>query len=340
MPPPTSDGAPHRTTIAHIAAEAGVSVPTVSKVVNGRPDVAPETRERVEAAIRRHDYRRRADTRRSTAVELVFGDLTSPRTQLLLQGAEESATAHHLSLTVSTPTHPGWLDALIGRKPLAVVATTAALPRSDLAKLAARAIPVVMVDPTAEPPPDTPSVGATNWTGAVTATRHLLTSGHERIALIAGPPDDLPTRARLDGYRAALETAGHPFDPTLVHHTAPTPSAAATAATALLSLPTRPTAIFACSDLQALGVYEAARRHALHIPDDLSVVGFDDLPLSAWTSPPLTTIRQPLRDMATTATTLAISLAEGRTPPHPNQELPTTLTLRSSTTPPSFRPRC
>jgi DNA-binding LacI/PurR family transcriptional regulator len=140
--------------------------------------------------------------------------------------------------------------------------------------------------------------------------------------------------ARLDGYRSALERAGLPVDPELIVRTDLTQKDGHAAARDLLSRPDRPTAIFACNDLQALGVYQAAREAGLRIPDDLSVVGFDDLPIAALVDPPMTTVRQPLTEMAVTATELALALGRGEKPPQVGLELAATLTIRKSTAPP------
>ncbi|MGH3170641.1 MAG: substrate-binding domain-containing protein, partial [Trebonia sp.] len=147
----------------------------------------------------------------------------------------------------------------------------------------------------------------------------------------------LCSQARLDGYRAALDRASIPMDPKLVktadyHYQYQFAyTSALEAATELLGLPDRPTAIFAASDVLAMGVYEAARRSGLRLPEDLSVVGFDDVPMARWVSPPLTTMRQPLAEMATLATR---TLLEGESIGIQHRvELATTLVVRDSTKP-------
>ena len=136
----------------------------------------------------------------------------------------------------------------------------------------------------------------------------------------------LCSRAREDGYRTALETAGVPVDPQLIRHGDFHVERAYEEGRALLSLPDRPTAIFAGSDLQAFGLYEAARVLGLRVPDDLSVIGFDDLPMARWAWPPLTTIRQPLTEMAATATRIVLG-DDTQT----RVELATSLVVRQST---------
>ena len=203
------------------------------------------------------------------------------------------------------------------------------------AQLQTRGIPYVVVDPTGEPLHDTPSVGATNWSGGLAATRHLLGLGHRRIGVITGPVEILCSRARLDGYRAAMDEAGVPIDPALdPERPVPRPGGRRATAAPCCACPIRPTAIFAGNDLQAFGVYQAAREARLHIPEDLSVVGFDDLPVAEWVGPPLTTVRQPLAEMAVTAARLVLAMARGEEPSQTRVELATELIVRDSTAPP------
>jgi DNA-binding LacI/PurR family transcriptional regulator len=332
---------PVRVTIADIAAEAGVSVPTVSKVMNGRPDVAATTRERVESIITKHGYQRRADerSRRSKLLELMFHELESAWALEIIRGAEQVARENGMAVVLSessgrhTP-GPSWLESVLARRPVGVVSVFSDLTPAQLSKLRARDIPVVVVDPVGVPGPETPSIGATNWQGGLTATRHLVELGHRRIAMIGGPAGVLCSRARVDGYRAALDTAGIPVDPALIRQGDFHVRSGYRQLVPLLELPDRPTAVFAGSDLQALGVYEAARTAGLRIPDDLSVIGFDDLPVCHWVGPPLTTIRQPLQEMAAAGARLAIALARGEEPANRRIELATSLVVRQSTAPP------
>ena len=182
-------------------------------------------------------------------------------------------------------------------------------------------------------PQESPTIGATNWSGGLSATEHLIELGHRRIGLIAGPKSLLCSRARLDGYRAALEAAG--IEEQLIVQGDFLHESGYAGAAELLDLPEPPTAIFASSDTMALGAYEAARRRGMRVPDDLSVVGFDDLPESRWSSPPLTTVRQPLADMGAQAARTALRLARGEDIEVPRVELATELMVRDSTTEPA-----
>lgn len=330
-----------QTTIAYIAAQAGVSVPTVSKVINGRSDVAPETRQRVEAIIREHGYARSAgSTRPAPLLEVIFHELESEWALEIITGVERVARDNDLAVVLSemqgrrTPGR-SWIEGVLARRPTAVIAVLSDLSEGQQALLKSRNIPLVVVDPTGEPLHDTPSIGATNWSGGLAATRHLVGLGHRRIGVIGGPDRILCSRARLDGYRTAMDEAGIPVDPRLVRDGSFHVKEGITEGRALLQLPDRPTAIFAGNDLQALGVYQAARELRLHIPEDLSVVGFDDLPVAPWVGPPLTTVRQPLVQMAIAGARLALRLARGERPAQTRVELATELIIRESTAPPS-----
>jgi DNA-binding LacI/PurR family transcriptional regulator len=330
-----------RPTIADVALQAGVSVPTVSKVINGRSDVAPETRRRVEAAIREQGYRR-ADRASQPApiLELIFHELESEWALEIVRGVERVAGQQHMAVVLSelhgrrTPGR-GWIEGALARRPTGVIAVFSDLSESVRTQLKTRGIPFVVVDPTGEPLHDTSSIGATNWNGGLAATRHLLGLGHRRIAVVGGPSRILCSRARMDGYRAAMDAAGVPIDPELISHGAFQVEEGVKRGRALLRRSDPPTAIIAGNDLQALGIYQAAREARLHIPEDLSVVGFDDLPVARWVGPPLTTVRQPLVEMAIAAAELVLAMARGEQTGQTRVELATELVIRESTAPPS-----
>jgi DNA-binding LacI/PurR family transcriptional regulator len=325
-------------TIAYIAESAGVSIPTVSKVINGRSGVAADTRARVAGLINQYGYQKPSAAARSNVMELVFRELESMWAVEIIRGVRRVARKHRLGVTVSESglaesDVPTFWDDTVARRPQCVLAV-AHLSAAEREELKAKGIPFVVFDPTVELPDDVPFVGATNWSGGRAATRHLIQLGHRRIAMISGPDDVLCCRARQDGYRAALAASGLPAEPDLLVRTPLTREDGQVAAAELLSRRDRPTAIFASNDLQALGVYQAARAAGLRIPDDLSVVGFDDLPVVAWVDPPLTTVHQPLTEMAAAATELALSLGRGEPLPQIGVEIATTLTVRNSTAPP------
>jgi DNA-binding LacI/PurR family transcriptional regulator len=198
-------------------------------------------------------------------------------------------------------------------------------------------------------------VGTTNWQGGMAATRHLIELGHRRIAAIGGPDDLWSCRARLDGYRSALRRADLTVDEDLVRCDELTADAGLRRAREFLGRAAAPTAIVAANDAQAFGVLQAIAERGLRSPDDVSVTGFDDLPIATWATPPLTTIRQPLAAMAATAFWMLTSGAPpAGAPPEPGAdrasgadrevqprhlELETTLVTRHSTAPPRQPPQ-
>jgi DNA-binding LacI/PurR family transcriptional regulator len=328
--------------LAEVAAAAGVSVPTVSKVVHGRPDVAAHTRSRVEAVLATSKYkapRRKVDA--PGLIDLVFTGPLNPWAVEIINGAEKAAAAagHRVSISIldGEAASDEWLARLSASRTNGVILGLAELPSKYRTRLAALNVPIVIVDPVGQPDPHIPSVGAANWAGGYTATEHLIKLGHRRIGTITGRPTLPCSQARVHGYRAALEHAGLPTDPAIVCTGDFTFEAALTAATRMLELTNAPTAIFAGNDFEAMGVYEAARRHGLRIPDDLSVVGFDDLPMAAWVAPPLTTVAQPLAQMAATATQMVLRSSPDEA--GSRVELATSLVIRSSTAPPREGPR-
>jgi LacI family transcriptional regulator len=330
--------------ISSIAAEAGVSIPTVSKVLNGRPDVAADTRARVESVIEQHRYRRRRarQSSRPALIDLVFHELNSAWSTEIIRGVELAAANERAAVVLSElggehRPRREWFDDLLARRPLGVILVLAGLDAEQRRQLTTRNIPFVFVDTAGEPPPGVPTVGSANWAGGLAATRHLLGLGHRRIAVISGPTTMLCSRARVDGYRSALESADVVVDPDFVRYGDFYVNGGYSHGLDLLDRPDRPTAIFAGSDFQALGVMRAARELGLSIPEDVSIVGYDDLSVSEWVGPQLTTVRQPLREMATTAAHMVFSLARGQHPPNERIDLATELVVRESTCPPKER---
>ena len=328
-----------RITIRAIADEAGVSVPTVSRVINGRSDVAPETRKRVEELLNERGYQRRRSTRapsRARLVDLVFNELDSPWAVEIIRGVEDVAHSTGIGTVVSAihrrpASTRQWLQNLRARATDGVIFVITDLTPPMHAELRRLNIPMVVIDPAGVPAIDVPTIGATNWAGGMSATEHLLSLGHRRIGFITGPKQLLCSRARLDGYRAALDAAGVPLGEALLQPGDFYTESGFAGAQRLLELPDPPTAVFAASDQMAFGVYEAVRRRGLRVPENVSVVGFDDLPESRWASPPLTTVRQPLVQMGSVAARTVLRMARGEQIDSPRVELATELVMRDST---------
>ncbi len=329
-----------RTTIAQIAQLAGVSVPTVSKVLNGREGVSTGTRDTILALLDEHGYRRRGGSKRKSVglIDLVIRDLSSQWANELVRGAEAEAARAGAGLVVTATNgrrlgNRHWLQHIAARRTDGIVLVVSELQPGAEDELRRLNTPFVLVDPAGTGDPTLPTVAATNWSGGVAATEHLLGLGHRRIGIITGPEDVACARDRLDGYRSALQRAGVAIDESLARFGDFHVDGGRVGAESLLSLPQPPTAIFAGCDEQAYGVYEAARQRGMTVPDDLSVVGFDDVALCTWVQPHLTTVRQPLYEMAREATRLVLDLGRADRTGVPRIELATSLVVRGSTAP-------
>lgn len=334
------ESAPSRATLAEVAALARVSVATVSKVLNGRKGVSDETRSRVEALLNDRNYNRRS-TPQGTAplIEVLCFEIDSPFGAAAIASIERVARERQMGMVVAAAEEdhrpgPAWVDGVLRRQPIGVILVASELDAKDAQRLRSRSIPMVMVDPYGAPASDAPSIGSADWNGGFLATRHLIDLGHTDIAIITGPDNQMASTARLSGYRAALDAAGIAMRSEYVragrfhHHDG------YVGGTELLTSAHPPTAIFASSDLHALGVYEAARSLGVSIPADLSVVGYDDLAIAKWAGPPLTTVRVPLSTMAEQATHLVTRLRAEPELAFSRVELATTLVVRESTAAP------
>ena len=334
-----------RATLANVAASAGVSVATVSKVLNGRNDVAPTTRALVQDLLHKHDYvARRVKPAPSPTIELFFhGQLNAYHTEVL-QGVVEAGADAGVAVVVSVRPRgqrssgsdrpAAWARELATAGRQAAILVTSELADADLTALSRARMPVVVIDPLNLPSAQVASVGSTNFAGGLAATQHLLHLGHRQVAYLGGPAAAMCNQARMHGYRGAMEAEGVPVPDAYVRTGRFSYEHGIAGAAALLDLRQPPTAVFAGSDETALGVIEAARVRGLRIPEDLSVVGFDDTPVARLAAPPLTTVRQPLREMGAVAVRTALRLAAGERAYSHHVELATELVVRQSTAPP------
>lgn len=330
---------PRRTTLATIAQAAGVSVATVSKVVNDRGDVAPETRARVRELLYEHEYLapvfRHTEAERNPTIEVQFKGSLKSYVAEALEGVVDSAAGLGASVVISKVTGaPHWARDLVSAGRSAVIAVTSAYTAAHLDQLARAGLPLVVLDPLHLPDSRVNSVGATNFAGGLAATRHLLSLGHRRVAYLGGPTLAVCNQARMHGYRAAMEGEAASVPDAYVRQGQFEFETGLSGAEALLGLAEQPTAVFAGNDEIALGVIEAARARGLRVPEDLSVVGFDDTGLARRASPPLTTVRQPLREMGGAALRTALRLANGEKAESHHIELATELVVRASTAAP------
>jgi LacI family transcriptional regulator len=327
-----------RVTIAMVARQAGVSVPTVSKVLNGRDQVNADTRERVQSALISTGYRRRGRSEQNKVglVDFVITELDTAWACELLRGAEAEAYRLGASLVLTVThdrrSHPReWLKTLASRATDGVVLVVSNYNQVAAERLRPIDTPFVVIDQVGGYDRDIPTIGAANWSGGFAATEHLTGLGHRRIAMITGPQEVRCSQDRLDGYRAALGRAGLTPDENLVRQGDFYAEGGRRGAAELLDLPDPPTAIFAGSDQQARGVYDEAHARGLVIPDHLSVVGFDDVDVCEWMSPRLTTIRQPLAQMAGLAVRNVLETVHTAGEPPLRVELSTNLVVREST---------
>jgi LacI family transcriptional regulator len=336
---------PSSPTLAVVARRAGVSTATVSKVLNGRPGVSERTRERVEEVIRSLGYvpstgrRARQERPEVTVVFHGFVDLYSAQ---VLSGVVAAAAEQGVDVVVAdvadttddVPLGRFWLEERAAQGHVGVVAVTTVLTPRQIADCADVGLGLVVIDPVL-PAVETElvSVSATNRAGGVQATQHLVALGHRRIGFAGGPPDSQPARERLQGHLAALRDHGIEPDPALVLQDGFEHADGAAMGERLLSVPDPPTAVVAGCDASALGVMQAARGRGLRLPEDLAVVGFDDTYAAGWTTPSLTTVRQPMREMGRVALRTVVALGRGGRPGTRRIELATRLVVRSSTGP-------
>src|SRR5260370_19978544 len=321
--------------MAQIAKEAGVSTTTVSKVLNELPGVGASTRVRVRQVIEQNDYvqnhaARHLRKRQSYLIDLVIMRLEGGYGLGIMRGIQDALEESGYRLVVFSTNEDEarerlWLRRLLDQSPDGVLLL---LPYEQLGladTLKAQAIPFVAIGDRNEPTTAFPTIGSTIWLGGYTATEYLISLGHRRIGIITCPLHLTTSRARLAGYREALERAGIAIDPALIHEGNYLLGDGIKQTHAPLDLPT---AIFAGNDAQATGVYQALYERNIRVPDQMSVVGFDDVMYTAQMPPPLTTIRQPLLEIGRMAASLLLRMLEGESLGVTQVELSTSLVIR------------
>lgn len=340
-----SDTSFPRTRLSDVADVAGVSLATASKALNGRSDVSATTRARVARAAQELGYSAGAGS--YPMVTLVADEMRTTYTLEILRGAITEAMRSGVGLMTfytpqddigdqPLPLSDEWFDLIRTHELVGVVVVTARLDERQLGKAREKGHLLVAIDPANALPPSVPSIGSTNWNGGVQATQHLIDLGHRRIGYIGGPEESVPARERLQGYLSALSMNDIEMDPRLVVGDSFSWSRGVELATALLSFPPnmRPTAIFGVADNVALGAYEAARRLNLRVPDDVSIVGFDDSLTALHAAPGLTTVRQSLEEMGAASIRYLVDRRAGRGTTDGPIRLATHMVIRESTTVP------
>jgi LacI family transcriptional regulator len=332
-----------RTTIRDIARSAGVSVATVSRVINGRPDVAAETREVVLRHVREHNFSTNRSARALSVGRTGLVGFTIPVTHAeyfasILSGATEALYEQDMRVLLCPTQHEHerevtLLDRLMHGTTDGAILLLPTETSDELKALQAHGFPFVVADPRFPLDEGIPAVSAAHWAGAKAATDHLLGLGHRRIGLITGERGWAATEGRVDGYQTALAAAGVLPTPELVIDGDWQFEGGRAGAARLLELAEPPTAILASNDNMAVGAVQAARERALRVPDDLSVVGYDDSEKASIVTPALTTVRQPLEELGRTAVSLLTRLLEGQRIEALHVELATKLVVRDSTSP-------
>lgn len=331
-------------TIIDVAREAGVSYTTVSRVVNNKENVKPETRERVLMAMTRLGYvvdqrARSLAGGLSQVIGLLVHDLGTSYIGEIIRGIEaELAPAQYDLLLYTTHRRKTKESAYVTTLTRGLAdGLLIVLPRDPgayLETLRVSHFPYVLIDHRGIGE-ETSAVTATNWQGGYDATKYLIELGHRRIGHVTGALDQGCARDRLAGYKAALADYEIPFDPDLVREGDFFQPAGYAGARALLNLSDPPTAIFAANDVMAFGVMEAVRECNLRIPEDVSIIGFDDISEASNVHPPLTTIQQPLEEMGRLATRMLLErIRDPKLAPR-SIELSTKLIVRQSCRPPN-----
>jgi LacI family transcriptional regulator len=332
-----------KVTIVEVAKKAQVSLGTVSRVINNDVHVAPETRERVSAVMQEMQYVANRQARglkgmKTNVIGALVPDLATSYIGGIMHGIDTELSLHKFDLMLFTHHRiaikeasyvadmvQGMVDGLLLVLPRNIADYTDTLTRHKF--------PFVVIDHQGSGDP-CPAVGATNWQGGYNATEYLIKQGHKRIGFITGSMDLGCSQDRLKGYRSALRTHHIPEMPELVYEGDFNQPDGYAGASAFLELPFPPTAIFASNDVMAMGVMDAVRNRNLRIPDDISVVGFDNIPQSAMINPSLTTVQQPLEQMGRVATQMLLGILKNPQKDVNRIELPTELIIRSSTSVP------
>lgn len=325
-------------TLRDVARVAGVSIPTVSKVLNGRRDVSPTTRERVQEATAQIGYRRVPSAAVDAMIAEQLVDLVLPAVgdswaSALIGGVERVAAESALDLVIimvrnDDSQRRSWVERLVDHRSRGALIAVEQPTAAERQLLSRARVPFVLIDPAGTPDRSAPSVGASNWAGGHDAASVLMDHGHSSFAVIAGDPRSLNSRERAGGFLSGIRER-YPDAVVPVIYGGWLMETSARAAKDLLTLPVRPTAVFACNDNMALGVYAAARSLDLRIPDDLSIIGFDDLVEAKLASPPLSTIRQPIAEIGAAALRTLLDLRNGH-PISRRLELATELVVRGS----------
>ncbi len=326
-------------TIQEVAKKAGVSPTTVSHVINNSRFVADETRQRVEAAMEELHYRPNALARslrrgQTHTLGLILPDNSNPFFAEIAHSIETAAFEQGYSVILCNTEddldkEDLYVDVLSNKQVDGMIFVAAGNQTGSLHALLRHKLPVVIVDRDL-PEVDVDAVLTDNQQGGYLATQHLIALGHQRIGCIAGPSHLTPSAQRVTGYREALMEAGLAVDDALIVRGDFHPESGCRAARALLDCHDAPTAIFACNDLMAVGVLRTVLELGRRVPDDLMIVGFDDIELASYTTPALTTVAQPKVEMGKQAVQMLIERMADKNRPLQRKVLQPKLIIRGS----------
>lgn len=336
MPSPSRGGA----TVRQLAAQLGLSAATVSRALNGHIYVSEQTRRRVQEAARQLSVQAPGARQRPRTQGTVFVRCPYELTDYfgpIISSIAETLRLHGCEMLLDAG-GAGYHDTVLRRLPARRELAAAVLilpPESvaDLEALRASGKPFVVIDPRVRVPKDVLAVSAANFAGAYDATAHLTALGHRRIGVISVAPALSAGDARMAGHASALARVGELAEPELIRSGEPVAPTGEKLGGELLDLAVRPTAVVCFNDKVAVGVLQAAAERGLRVPEDLSVVGFDDIDVARSTTPRLTTVRQPLQEMGRMAVTALMRVLDGQQAEALHIELATELIVRDSTAP-------
>jgi len=336
----------NKVTIVEVAAEAGVSFGTVSRVINDDVHVKPETRKRVLETMQRLNFVANRQARslaggKTHIIGMLVPDLGTGYIGEIIHGidAELSVAGYDLMLFTThraATKEAGYVASLAQDMVDGLLLVLPRNPGEYTGTLTRQKFPFVLIDHqgTGE---HCPAVGATNWQGAFNATDYLIKMGHRRIGFITGSLDLGAAQDRLDGYQTALRTNHIPVAPELIYEGTFNQPDGYTGANRFLDLENPPTVIFASNDVMAMAAMDAVRQRGLKVPEDISILGFDDVPQACLVRPALTTVHQPLEQMGRVATQMLLEILKNPESQPKRIELPTELIIRDSTARPKER---
>jgi LacI family transcriptional regulator len=341
--------------IYEVARAAGISVATVSRVLNDKGPVRAETRQRVLAAVEQlgyvpHSAARSLSTRRTMSIGVLLPDMHGAFFGEIVRGIDLAARAAGYHLLVSgshsdAAETAALLQTLHGRVD-GLILMTPALGRAWLERVLPRRVPAVLLNPRSEPKPAAgdddggadrhDSLSIDNRLGARLAVEHLIGLGHRSIAFVGGPAGNADAAERLAGYREALEQGGLPIVPRLEMAGDFGEESGLQAGAKMAALTPHPTAIFAANDAMAIGCLAAMRERGLRVPEDVSLVGFDDVPIARYLTPALTTVQVPIAELGKQAMARLLAAVDDGSPGHPeggptHTVIAPTLAIRAST---------